>query len=73
MHANAGANWRMQWLWPAARRDLCINLRITSSLAVALGVEMHMCEVQLLLKSVAEIKQTTGHKNYVKFRDSRAI
>ena len=40
----------------AGYRDVALNLRIVSAAAQDLGVETHVCEVQLLLKSFAELK-----------------
>ena len=53
-------------------RDVNMNLRIKSPLAAQLRVEAHVCEVQLLLQSVAELKNGAGHKNYVIWRNLRA-
>lgn len=41
-------------------RDILINLRITTDLAVALGIELHVCELQLVLREFADLKHTTG-------------
>jgi hypothetical protein len=40
----------------AGYRDLCINLRLVTDETTRLGVENHVCELQLLLKSFAELK-----------------
>jgi hypothetical protein len=40
----------------AGYRNLAVNLRLASPEARALGVETHVCEVQLLLVSMAAIK-----------------
>ena len=40
----------------AGYRDVCVNLRVINPTAVALGVELHMCEVQLILKGFAQLK-----------------
>ena len=37
-------------------RDVALNVRIASAAAAALGVDGHVCEVQLLLRPFAEIK-----------------
>jgi hypothetical protein len=37
-------------------RDVCLNVRIDSDASRLLGVEYHVCEVQLLLLSMAQIK-----------------
>jgi len=54
----------------AGYRDVCINLRPVNKEAVLLGAEMHMCEVQLILRQFAEIKTEEGHKRYVQARDA---
>ena len=40
----------------AGYRDVALNLMVTSRSAAELGVDMHICEVQLVLRSMAEIK-----------------
>ena len=40
----------------AGYRDVGLNLRILSREATALGVETHVCEVQLLLRDFAALK-----------------
>ena len=37
-------------------RDIAINMRVVNSETIELGVENHVCEVQLLLKPMAELK-----------------
>ena len=37
-------------------RNLAVNLRIITAQAQAMGVETHVCEVQLLLTKMAELK-----------------
>lgn len=54
-------------------RDVNINLRFNSEDSHRLGVEWHVCEVQLLLRSFAELKSDKGHERYVKFRNARAL
>ena len=39
--------------------------------AVWLGVDGHVCEVQLVPRAVAELKSAAGHRNYVMFRNLR--
>jgi len=53
-------------------RDCLINLRILEENAVALGLDTHVCEVQLILESFAKQKTSDGHKRYVKFRNMKA-
>ncbi len=40
----------------AGYRNLAVNLRIVTPDTLLLGVDMHICEVQLLLLSMAAIK-----------------
>ena len=40
----------------AGYRDVAVNLRIKSPAAVSLGLDDHICELQLLLRSFAELK-----------------
>jgi hypothetical protein len=37
-------------------RDVAVNLRLTTPAAVRLGLESHVCELQLLLRPFAEFK-----------------
>mmetsp|Transcript_28191 Transcript_28191/g.65833 ORF Transcript_28191/g.65833 Transcript_28191/m.65833 type:complete len:93 (-) Transcript_28191:194-472(-) len=55
----------------AGYRDVCINLRVCNKLAQALGVELHVCEVQLLLLDFASLKSNEGHRRYVNSRNER--
>ena len=42
-------------------RDVALNIRVVSEEATELGVESHICEVQLVLQAVAEIKVPILH------------
>jgi len=55
----------------AGYRDMCINLRVVNKQAETLGAEIHMCEVQLVLRKFAELKTNEGHRRYVIARNSR--
>ncbi len=57
----------------AGYRDVNINLRFKNEDAHRLGVDFHICELQLLLRSFAELKSDRGHARYVKFRNARAL
>jgi hypothetical protein len=37
-------------------RDVVLSIRVVSSLAVRLGIGIHVCEVQLILQAIAELK-----------------
>ena len=53
-------------------RDININLRFVSAAAMRLGIGTHVCEVQLVLRGVAELKSDEGHRHYVEGRNLRA-
>ena len=53
-------------------RDVNINLRFTTTAAALLGVETHVCELQLILRHIAELKKEEGHDRYVTGRNLRA-
>ena len=40
----------------AGYRDLCLNLRIVCDTSIRLGVDSHVCEIQLVLLPMASIK-----------------
>ena len=40
----------------AGYRDVCVNLRFSSDLTESLGLERHVCEVQLVLLPYAKLK-----------------
>jgi hypothetical protein len=40
----------------AGYRDLALNLRISTEWTRSLGLEEHVCELQLILKAFAEVK-----------------
>mmetsp|Transcript_11590 Transcript_11590/g.24890 ORF Transcript_11590/g.24890 Transcript_11590/m.24890 type:complete len:200 (-) Transcript_11590:25-624(-) len=50
-------------------RDVAVNLRLTTPAAVTLGLDSHVCELQLLLSPFAKFKSEEGHKRYVTLRN----
>ena len=52
-------------------RDVLLNLRIRSNLTQRLGLDLHVCELQLILKRFMLLKTQEGHKRYVEFRNKR--
>jgi len=54
-------------------RDVNLTLRVITEEASTLGLDMHLCEVQLLLVAFAEVKSDKGHKHYVEFRDAQGM
>mmetsp|Transcript_32412 Transcript_32412/g.75509 ORF Transcript_32412/g.75509 Transcript_32412/m.75509 type:complete len:710 (-) Transcript_32412:171-2300(-) len=50
-------------------RDVSINLRLVSQQAQALGAELHIVEVQLLLREYVHMKTEAGHERYVRSRN----
>jgi len=55
----------------AGYRDVVLNIRILTSETLRLGLETHVCELQLILKKFAELKHEEGHKRYVIYRTRR--
>jgi len=53
----------------AGYRDVCLNLRVVNEAALSLGVDTHMCEVQLVLVDFAKLRTAEGHKRYVQARN----
>lgn len=53
-------------------RDIALNVRVVSDSTCRLGVEGHVCEVQLLMHSFYALKSDEGHKRYVTYRNLRA-
>jgi hypothetical protein len=57
-------------------RDIQLNAVVTASnfdaAEIALGLHEHVCEIQLHLKPMYELKNDEGHKRYVKFRNECA-
>lgn len=53
-------------------RDVLINLRIMDESTRRIGADWHVCEVQLVLREVALLKNNEGHKRYVDFRNYRS-
>jgi hypothetical protein len=57
-------------------RDIQLNTVMTASNfdtdEIALGLHEHVCEIQLHLKPMYDLKNDEGHKRYVKFRNERA-
>jgi len=56
----------------AGYRDVNINLNVHTGTTLATGAHTHVCEVQLMLRSFADVKTLEGHKRYVRYRDFRA-
>jgi len=57
----------------AGYRDVALNLRICNQQSAHMALDTHVCEVQLLLKQIAEIKKDSGHKRYIQFRNARGM
>jgi len=52
-------------------RDCLVNLRIKTELTKKLGLDNHVCELQLILKQFMVHRTLEGHKRYVAFRNKR--
>jgi len=55
----------------AGYRDVSLNLRLSTPDSAGLGLDTHVCEVLLLVRGFAEIKNAAGHKRYIDFRNRR--
>jgi len=56
----------------AGYRDVNLNLRLVTDETIRFNLSSHICEVQLILTSFAELKTDAGHKRYVAYRNARA-
>jgi len=52
-------------------RDCLVNVRIKTEMTKKLGLDNHVCEVQLILKQFMVHRTLDGHKRYVAFRNKR--
>ena len=57
----------------AGYRNLALLLVIVDAETARLGVHDHVCELQLGLEQINELKTAGGHRNYRKWRDMRAV
>jgi len=55
----------------AGYRDVLVNFRIVNEELCRIGVETHVCEVQLQILEFAKVKSIQGHSRYVQFRNCR--
>ena len=55
----------------AGYRDVNLNVKITTEETSRVGLDMHVCEVLLLLRPFAERKHDEGHQRYIQFRNAR--
>jgi len=53
-------------------RDVALNLRICMPETQRLGLDGHVCELQLILKSFYERRSNEGHARWVAFRNKQA-
>jgi hypothetical protein len=57
-------------------RDIQLNAVVTpqsfNDAEIELGLHEHVCEIQLHLKPMYDLKNDAGHKRYVKYRNERA-
>ena len=51
--------------------DCLVNVRIKTELTRKLGLDNHVCELQLILKRFMVHRTLDGHKRYVAFRNKR--
>mmetsp|Transcript_34638 Transcript_34638/g.50728 ORF Transcript_34638/g.50728 Transcript_34638/m.50728 type:complete len:100 (-) Transcript_34638:283-582(-) len=53
-------------------RDVALNLILITPETQRLGLNGHVCEVQLILKPFYEHRSNEGHARYVAFRNKQA-
>eukprot|EP00277_Geminigera_cryophila_P046383 CAMPEP_0173065882 /NCGR_PEP_ID=MMETSP1102-20130122/5869_1 /TAXON_ID=49646 /ORGANISM="Geminigera sp., Strain Caron Lab Isolate" /LENGTH=83 /DNA_ID=CAMNT_0013933211 /DNA_START=22 /DNA_END=273 /DNA_ORIENTATION=- len=53
-------------------RDVALNLLLVTPETQRLGLDGHVCEVQLILKPFYEHRSNEGHARYVAFRNKQA-
>jgi hypothetical protein len=56
----------------AGYRMVMVNLSIATEAMRRVGADVHVCELQLLLREFAALKSESGHQRYRVFRDQRA-
>lgn len=56
----------------AGYRDVALNLLVVTDETVRMGVETHVCELQLIPIDMHRLKTEQGHARYVSFRNMRA-
>jgi hypothetical protein len=56
----------------AGYRNVSISLVVVDHFTMALHVDSHVCELQLGIKQVDDLKKAGGHANYVQWRDAKA-
>jgi hypothetical protein len=52
-------------------RDVLVNLCLQNDITRYFNIDMHICELQLVLKDVVEVRTMNGHNRYVAFRNMR--
>jgi len=57
----------------AGYRNVSLSLIIVDETTMGYGVDGHICELQLCLSIVENIKKAEGHSRYVKWRDMLAL
>jgi len=55
----------------AGYRDVCLVLQLRTPAARAEGLEFHLCEVQLNVRQLYQLKCEDGHRRYVQWRNIR--
>jgi hypothetical protein len=52
-------------------RDVLVNLCLQNDITKYFNINVHICELQLVLKEVVEVRTMNGHNRYVAFRNMR--
>lgn len=53
-------------------RNMSLSFIIVDDSTMHLGVDAHICELQLGCKDIDDFKNDEGHHNYVEWRNARA-
>ena len=56
----------------AGYRNVALSILIIDPFTTSLGLETHVCELQLGLKDIEALRNDTGHANYIAWRDTNA-
>ena len=56
----------------AGYRNVALSLIYVDDTTMRLGVDAHICELQLGLEAIDALKNEDGHKNYVRWRNATA-
>ena len=56
----------------AGYRNVALSILVIDPFTTSLGLETHVCELQLGLKDIEALRDDTGHAHYIAWRDINA-